>query len=199
MGRKPTGKPRGRPVGTGVLGEHTRFTVRIPTPLYDRLKAYASGKGMSPEDPHLAESVRQALEHFLGCHSQRQTARDTHPREDNIRQTASVPPGVLGARDLEAMPVEAVPHTPTPAPAPCPTPVVAGPDFERKKYRLGPPGRPCVKAGHLSHGAAGNLKELMSGACVACVVAKKAAQKAAKERTHQPALVAQEPYHGHAC
>ncbi len=52
-----------------------------------------------------------------------------------------------------------------------------GLDFDRKKHRLGLPGLPCTKAGHLSHGDAGNLKELMSGVCVACVVAKKAAHR----------------------
>jgi hypothetical protein len=65
MPRKPTGKPRGRPLGSGELGEQTRLTVRIPTKLYDRLVEHAEGRTFTRGAPKLAGCVREALEHYL--------------------------------------------------------------------------------------------------------------------------------------
>jgi predicted transcriptional regulator len=73
MPRKPTGNPRGRPTGTGRLGEQTRFTVRIPTELYARLEAFAEGRSYTRGTPQLAGCVREALAHYLVCPHRRQT------------------------------------------------------------------------------------------------------------------------------
>lgn len=76
MPRKPSGRPRGRPVGTGMLGEHTRrLTFRIPMPLYDQLLAFAEGVRYTRGDPELARTLRDALEHFLTCPYKRQTEK----------------------------------------------------------------------------------------------------------------------------
>ena len=73
MPRRPTGKPRGRPPGTGTLGEQTRFTVRIPTELYQQLEAFAEGRSYTRGTPQLAGCVREALAHYLVCPHRRQT------------------------------------------------------------------------------------------------------------------------------
>jgi hypothetical protein len=62
-----TGRPRGRPRGSGQLGEegqgHKRLTVRLPTELYDALETVSYTR----EHPDLAQTVRAALEHYLTC------------------------------------------------------------------------------------------------------------------------------------
>src|SRR5262245_21537930 len=74
MPRKPTGRPRGRPVGTGFLGEQTRVTIRMPTALSARLEAYTDGRGVARGgSPQLAACVREALEYDLVCPQKRQT------------------------------------------------------------------------------------------------------------------------------
>src|SRR6266446_2279797 len=75
MPRTPTERPRGRPPGTGILGEQTRLTVWIPAPLYDRLEAFAAGRHFHRGRPQLARCVREALEEYLDRHSQRQTPK----------------------------------------------------------------------------------------------------------------------------
>ena len=82
MPRKPTGRPTGRPPGSGTLGEVTRFTVRLPTPLYQKLQTFADGRAYTRGDPELSGCVRALLEHALTCPYKRQTASDT------FRQTA---------------------------------------------------------------------------------------------------------------
>ena len=69
MPRKPTGRPPGRPVGSGAVLERdqVRLTVRIPQTLFDRLEAYAEGRHFTRGTPQLAGAVRDALEHFLTC------------------------------------------------------------------------------------------------------------------------------------
>ena len=73
MPRTPTGNPRGRPTGTGRLGEQTRFTVKIPRELYQRLEAFAEGRRSTHGTPQLAGCVRDALAHYLVCPQRRQT------------------------------------------------------------------------------------------------------------------------------
>ena len=67
MPRQPTGRPRGRPKGSGELGEQTRLTVRIPLALYERLQAFAEGRVYTHGAPQLAICVREALEEYLAC------------------------------------------------------------------------------------------------------------------------------------
>jgi hypothetical protein len=99
MPRHPTGRPRGRPVGTGKLGKQTRLTVRIPTDLYTRLEAFAAGRSFTCGTPQLAASVRQALEHFLSCPYKRQRNKEdvpeTSPTRQLVPQTAPAKPGEL--------------------------------------------------------------------------------------------------------
>jgi hypothetical protein len=75
MPRHPTGRPPGRPVGSGAVleREQVRLTVRIPTTLYDRLEAFAEGLHFTRGTPQLSGCVREALEHFLTCPYKRQT------------------------------------------------------------------------------------------------------------------------------
>jgi hypothetical protein len=109
MPRKPTGRPRGRPAGTGQLGEegtgHKRLTVRLPSALYDALEAVAEREHYTREAPELARTVRTALEHYLACPHRRQTGIGPHTSlahngqtentletlEDYTRQTIIVP------------------------------------------------------------------------------------------------------------
>jgi hypothetical protein len=77
MPRQPTGRPVGRPKGSGQLGEegqgHKRLTVRLPSALYDALEAVAEREHYTREAPELARTVRAALEHYLACPQRRQT------------------------------------------------------------------------------------------------------------------------------
>ena len=109
MPRKPTGRGRGRPVGSGQLGEegigHMRLTVRLPKELYDALEAAAEQEHYTREAPELARTVRRALEHYLTCSHKQPTGMVPHASlvdhgqtenvleilEKNIRQTAIVP------------------------------------------------------------------------------------------------------------
>src|SRR2546422_4654851 len=109
MPRKPTGRGRGRPLGSGQLGEegtgHKRLTVRLPTELYDALEAVAEREHYTREAPELARTVRTALEHYLACPHRRQTGIVPHTSfahngqtgnalealEENTRQTTIVP------------------------------------------------------------------------------------------------------------
>jgi predicted transcriptional regulator len=88
MPRHPTGNPRGRPKGSGLIGEdQTRLTVRIPSDLYDRLEAFAEGRSFTRGSPQLAVCVREALAHYLICPDKRQTRNTTLDRWSDRRQT----------------------------------------------------------------------------------------------------------------
>jgi hypothetical protein len=66
MPRKPTGRPVGRPPGTGHLDNPERITVALPGAMVARLEAYSHGR-------KLAACVRELLEHALTCPYERQT------------------------------------------------------------------------------------------------------------------------------
>lgn len=88
MGRIPTGRPKGRPKGTGRLGESVvRLTVRIPDELYQRFFAFADGRTFHRGDTQLADSVRDALAHYLACPHKRLTRNSTGDRSTDNRQT----------------------------------------------------------------------------------------------------------------
>jgi len=95
MPRQPTGRPRGRPVGTGTLGEQIRVTIRIPTALYARLEAYAEGRSFARGGtPQFAACVREALEHYLICPQKRQTQPQPEPETETpapLRQRQAAP------------------------------------------------------------------------------------------------------------
>ena len=88
MPRKLTGRPRGRPPGTGILGAQTRLTVRIPAPLYDRLEAFAAGPHVHRGSPQLAQCVREALEEYRVLPTSRRESRFSlaysHPYVRNL-------------------------------------------------------------------------------------------------------------------
>jgi hypothetical protein len=66
MPRQPTGFPRGRPKGSGALGEHTRVTVRVPELLYSNLR-------FEFPDRELADLAREALAHYRVCPHRHET------------------------------------------------------------------------------------------------------------------------------
>lgn len=74
MSKHATGRPPGRPPGSGRLGKVKRLTVHLPEALYARLAAYAEGRSSARGDaPQLPACVREALEHYLVCPQKRQT------------------------------------------------------------------------------------------------------------------------------
>ena len=99
MPRNPTGNPRGRPLGSGQLGQegtdHIRLTVRLPRELYDALEAVAEQEHYTRETPELARTVRTALEHYLACPHRRQTRTvpPASPRNNGNRKYARGPRG----------------------------------------------------------------------------------------------------------
>ena len=115
MPRQPTGKPRGRPPGSGHLGEegtgHKRLTVRLPVELYDALEAVAERAHYTREAPDLARTVRAALEYYLARPQGRQTGNVPHTTIQHNGQTGSIPE-TLGdtTRQTDRVPV------PEPAP-----------------------------------------------------------------------------------
>lgn len=131
MPRKPTGHPRGRPKGTGYLGEQKRLTVRIPQDLFRRLEDYAERRIYTRGTPQLAFCVREALEQYLDGKRQTENTQDmpatisgqtvnilpvedTAPPipENEIRQTIKVqdPPIVKAEPVHPLLPVENTPH-----------------------------------------------------------------------------------------
>jgi hypothetical protein len=121
MPRPPTGRPRGRPAGSGQLGEegtgHKRLTVRLPVELYDALEALAEREHYTREAPELARTVRTALEHYLACPHRRQTGivphtvlahnaqteNDLETLENYTRQTIITPEPLEDYRGQTAM------------------------------------------------------------------------------------------------
>ena len=89
MPRQTTGRPRGRPKGSGELGEQIRLTVRIPLALYERLATFAEGRSYTRGAPQLAVCVREALVAYL--ENIGQTKNDDKPQATNLRQTINVP------------------------------------------------------------------------------------------------------------
>ena len=74
MARHATGRPPGRPPGSGRLGKVKRVTVTLPEALYVRLEAYADGRSVARGgSPQLPACVREAVEHYLTCPQKRQT------------------------------------------------------------------------------------------------------------------------------
>jgi hypothetical protein len=146
-----------------------RLTVRIPEDLYQRLAAFADGRTFHRGDTQLADSVRDALAHYLTCPHKRRTRNGTVSSEDTREQTRNN----TEDRSADTQPTyngtaSRVPLAPVTIP---PQPVL---DYDPHKYKLG---SPCKAAGHLSHGDK-NLRGIMSGVCIACDVEKKAAKAA---------------------
>jgi hypothetical protein len=73
MPRKPTGRPRGRPAGTGQLNNPKRITVWLPGDVYAKLEAYADGRHYHRGEPQLAVCMRELLMHALACPYKQQT------------------------------------------------------------------------------------------------------------------------------
>ena len=106
MPRKRTGKPRGRPTGTGELGEQVRCTVRIPVKLYQRLEAYADDRqSTSWSFLPLSACVRELLDHALACPQRRQA--EAQQREEHQRELQDL---VARLRELEEQGRIASPH-----------------------------------------------------------------------------------------
>ena len=114
MPRHPTGNPRGRPRGTGTIGEdQARLTVRIPGELYNRFIAFAEGRSFTRGAPQLAVCVRDALDHYLTCQYKRQTGNMPRAGENIKRQTEKS----TAVRDAVGGEAAEDPRQPIPVPA----------------------------------------------------------------------------------
>ena len=94
MARTPTGNPRGRPKGSGLLlgEEQTRLTIRIPRALYEALEERAATLHFTRGAPELARTVREALAHYLTCTHKGQTRNIPGPEAAPLsRQTEHAP------------------------------------------------------------------------------------------------------------
>ena len=175
MGYKPTGRPVGRP-----LKDEPRwltYSFKADPVLMEAAKEYAWQHRTSVGEL-LRDGLKWRLEEgdplayrYVASPPQKNNGNTTIPE----KSTMPVP---LDAADLEAMPLE--PANGSAARGRqlaqrSAEPMVPGPDFDRTKYMLG---SPCKKAGHQSHGEAGNLRKLVNGDCKACADAHDAAKKA---------------------
>jgi hypothetical protein len=103
MSRHATGRPPGRPPGSGRLGKVKRVTVQLPEALYVRLDAYAEGRSSARGDvPQLPACIREALEHYLVCPQKRQTP----PRAVTVPVTdTDAPQSPARRRQRQAAPI----------------------------------------------------------------------------------------------
>ena len=90
MPRKPTGRPSGRPPGSGQLADARRITVWLTGEVYDKLHTYAEGRHYHRGDPELAACVRELLAHALACPYKNQTKNIPMPSRDINRQIETI-------------------------------------------------------------------------------------------------------------
>jgi hypothetical protein len=173
MPRQPTGNPRGRPVGSGTLGPQTRFTVRIPTSLFDRLEAYAEGRSYTRGTPQLARCVREAIEHYLVCLNKRQTRNIPQTPECNNGQTLNEPqPHEYNNRQtINVLEAPAEPLAPTREP-------LEAPGYDTSKFSLGK----LCRGGHEFQNTGQSLLTIDRRRCLACEAAAKREKRKAKHQ-----------------
>jgi len=206
MPRKPTGNPRGRPKGTGRLGEQTRLTVRIPQALYTRLEAFAEGRSYTRGTPQLAVCVREALEQYLaGSHKRQtrnihtadvshigQTENTPHHQWDIKRQTINVPEvrerpaevyrTIIGQPTNEHGAVQTQRKTETEddkRQTENSTMAISVPPFDHAKYVLG---KLCPR-GHDYHGTGKSLLRTANSGCLECDKEKARERRANRQKT----------------
>jgi hypothetical protein len=92
MPRKPTGRPRGRPAGTGQLDNPKRITVWLRGETYDKLESYADGRHFHRGEPQLASCMRELLEHALACPYKNQTQNIPVLHGNINRPIENIPP-----------------------------------------------------------------------------------------------------------
>jgi predicted DNA-binding protein len=169
MAKNPTGRPRGRPPGTGFLGEQTtRYTFRLPSALIDRLEAFAAERTFTRGTPKIAVCVREALEEYLARHNKRQTINIPQSVEHNNRQTENaVEPQPTGPIEPTydksqtlILPGEDTPHTEKNKRQ---TEITLEP-FDPTKYVLGDL---CIH-GHDYHGSGQSLRRKSDKECLEC-------------------------------
>lgn len=191
MPRHKTGEKLGRPfIYISDAQRPVMVSLRLPRALFDEMEAYRRRHGRGVTEvlvDGLTRSLRDeavpeptpngrrydgnaVLARGPEAHPAHDRQYDDHPARG---QDTPLTPGM----SEEATDNAASSHTVQAGPAP---------DFDRKKYRLG---EPC-KHGHASHGAAGNLRELVSSLCVTCRALQKAARQQARvlpqEAPHEP-------------
>jgi hypothetical protein len=183
---------------------HTRQTHNIP-PVSDQKKRQTGKRAtrvlldaddvddledmpLVPETASAALGRQPARAPAPAVEDTRQPESISLAHEETFQQTRSVPELLLEPAEQSISPPARAQASPPPLAAQTPvdaedTPGVVAPAFDPHKQMLG---SPCKAAGHRSHGEAGNLREIVSAACVACATEKKAAKAKAK-RQAQPA------------
>jgi len=190
MAHTPTGNPRGRPKGSGLLlGEvQTRVTIRIPQALYEALEERAVALHYTRGAPELARTIRDALAHYLTCPHYRQTENRTGDGPHVLSRQAGHSPKERPGQSVQSPP-EARPHAGTEAEEVClpengartarrvqPAEVV--PPFDTRKHTLG---KLCPR-GHAYHGSGQSLLRLANLGCLACDAEKARARRQAKRQ-----------------
>jgi hypothetical protein len=172
MPRKPTGRPRGRPQGTGQLDNPARLTVWMNGETYARLEAYADGRHYHRGEPQLSSCVRELLVHALACPYKYQTQNIPVLHMDTNKQIGNEP--IVGQDNYEQIEtIVAVPENnyyEQIETVPLVTENIAGeienvPTYDTTKHRLG---KLCPR-GHEWGSTGKSLRfNTRAGGCLAC-------------------------------
>jgi hypothetical protein len=175
MARKPTGRPRGRPAGSGQLDNPKRITVWLKGETFDKLESYADGRHYQRGAPQLASCVRELLEHALACPYKYQTKNIPSQEVGYTRQTekATLVP-TRHSEQIETVPLVTENISRQIENRPVPDENNSGqrenvPPYDTTRYRL----RPLCRGKHEWGNTGQSLVRTTKGDCGACAAEQK--------------------------
>jgi hypothetical protein len=177
MPRTPTGRPRGRPKGSGIMGD-VRLALRLPSALTQQLTTYAKARSDAglPRSS-VSDVCRDALEHWFACPNIRRTKKALSQQAlSTYNDTDQAQPETTGEGEaLDLTPsakTDTTPPTQEPVPAAQPE-MHDTPGFDTTRYYLG---TLCPK-GHNYQGTGHSLRRQSKRDCWDCDRERKRRQR----------------------